>query len=73
MVFSPIIYDYSDEKQKSDLMEVHKNKIQISDEVYIVNKDYVISDDMKNQVDYAQSLRKIITYMEDKNAEGNRE
>ena len=67
MVFTSNVYDYSNlsDEEKEELIEIHKNKIRISDEVYIINKDNKIGEYTQKEIDYARSLKKLITYMED--------
>ena len=67
IVFTSNVYDYSNllDKEKEELIEIHKNKIRISDEIYVINKDNKIGEYTQKEIDYARSLKKLITYMED--------
>lgn len=63
MVFKNIIYPEAMDK----ILDNYKNKIRISDEVYIINKNKEISKEVQEELNYAKSLKKLITYMEDIN------
>ena len=68
IVLSPIeltkrIDDYSKEDIQL-LGKVHKEKIKISDEVFIVNVNGYIGDSTKSEIEYAKSMNKKINYYE---------
>lgn len=67
IVFTSNVYDYSNlsEKEKKELIEIHKNKIRMSDEIYVINKDNIIGEYTQKEIDYARSLKKLIIYMEE--------
>ena len=48
-------------KQKAD--ELHKRKIDIADEVFVINVDGYIGDSTRSEIHYAQGPGKIIKYM----------
>lgn len=52
------------EKQKEMLDELHKRKIELSDEVFIINKDGYIGESTRSEIDYAKSLNIPIIYLE---------
>ena len=52
----------SDLKQKAD--ENHKRKIDIADEVFIINKDGYIGQSTLSEINYAISKQKLISYLE---------
>jgi len=52
----------SDYKMKAD--ELHKRKIDICDEVVVLNVGGYIGDSTRNEIAYAKKLGKIITYLE---------
>ena len=62
MVFTNIIYQVDN----NEVLETYKNKIRISDELYIINRrDKELSKEIQEEIDYARSLKKLITYMEE--------
>lgn len=61
MVFTNIIYQVN----TADIFDIYKNKIRISDEIYIINKDYEITEEIQKEIDYARLLKKLITFMEE--------
>lgn len=61
MVFINIIYQINSE----ELFETYKNKIRISDELYVINKNDEIPEEIQKEVDYARSFKKLVTYMEE--------
>jgi len=52
----------SDYKQKAD--EQHKRKIDICDEVFVINKDGYIGESTRSEIDYAVKIGKPVKYME---------
>ena len=50
---------------KNILDELHFRKIDISDEVFIINKNGYIGDSTKNEIEYAKKIGKPVFYMED--------
>ena len=63
MVFKNIIYPEAMDK----ILDNYKNRIRISDEVFIINKNKEITKEIQEELNYAKSLKKLITYMEDIN------
>ena len=63
MVFKNIIYPEAMDK----ILDNYKNRIRISDEVFIINKNKEIAKEIQEELNYAKSLKKLITYMEDIN------
>lgn len=49
---------------KQMLDEIHKEKIRMSDEIFVINKDHYIGESTKNEIKYAESLGLKVTYME---------
>ena len=43
---------------------IHKKKIEISDEVFIINKNGYIGETTHNEIEYAKSLNKPVFYLE---------
>lgn len=52
---------------KEVLDELHKRKIDICDEVFVVNYQGYIGESTKDEIEYATKLGKPIRYMEEKN------
>ena len=53
-----------DEKTKEMLDEMHKQKIDISDEIYVINVSGYIGESTKSEIEYAKSKGKKISYLE---------
>lgn len=51
-------------EQMNNLKEAHFKRIEMSDEIYIVNKDGYIGDSTKLEIEYATKLNKVIRYYE---------
>lgn len=49
---------------KQMLDEIHKEKIRMSDEIFVINKDHYIGESTRNEIKYAESLGLKVTYME---------
>ncbi len=49
--------------QKGFLDELHKRKIDLADEVYVINVGGYIGDSTRSEIDYARVLHKPITYL----------
>lgn len=52
----------SDYKIKAD--ELHKRKIDICDEVHVLNVDGYIGESTRSEIDYAELIGKPVTYLE---------
>ena len=55
------------DEQKQMLIEMQYRKIDISDEIYVINKYGYIGSDTMKEIEYAKSRHRIIRYMEDNN------
>ena len=53
-----------DEKMKKMLDEMHKQKIDMSDEIYIINLGGYIGESTKTEIEYAKTKGKNISYLE---------
>ena len=53
------------EKQKIELDKIHKDKIRISDAIYVINKDNYIGESTKSEIEFAKEHNKTIFYMEE--------
>lgn len=49
---------------KNELDELHLKKIEMSDMIFVINKDGYIGDSTRREIDYATLLKKPIIYME---------
>lgn len=52
------------EGTKDMLDRMHKRKIDLSDSIYVINKNGYIGESTTNEINYAKSLNKNIYYME---------
>ena len=48
---------------KSMLDDMHKRKIDMADEIYVINKDGYIGSSTKNEIEYAAKAGKKISYL----------
>lgn len=64
------VWDGMDEgtltKTKEMLDDMHKRKIDMADEIYVINKGGYIGESTKSEIEYAKAHGKIINYYEDK-------
>lgn len=52
------------EEQLKKLKEVHFKRIELSDLIYVINKDNYIGESTKLEIEYAKKLKKEIIYLE---------
>ena len=69
IVFYPILFSHSENKRYDEetlkmLSEIHKCKIEMSDEIFVINKDGYIGESTKEEIKYAKDLGKRISYLE---------
>ena len=62
--FNNIRKEDIDEKMKKMLDEMHKQKIDMSDEIYIINLGGYIGESTKTEIEYAKTKGKNISYLE---------
>ena len=62
--FNNIKKENIDEKTKKMLDEMHKQKIDMSDEIYVINIGGYIGESTKKEIEYAKSRGKKISYLE---------
>ena len=62
--FNSIKKEDIDEKTKKMLDEMHKQKIDMSDEIYVINVGGYIGESTKSEIEYAKSKGKKISYLE---------
>lgn len=53
-------------KTKEMLDDMHKRKIDMADEIYVINKGGYIGESTRSEIEYAKAHGKIIKYYEDK-------
>ena len=51
-------------KTKEMLDDMHKRKIDMSDEIFVINVNGYIGESTKSEIEYASKLRKKINYLE---------
>lgn len=52
------------EKEKIALDELHKRKIDLADEVFVLNVGGYIGESTRSEIEYAEKLKKTIKYLE---------
>lgn len=68
IVFTPVLFDKAyvlSNKQLLHLKEIHFNKIDKSDIIFILNKNNYIGESTKLEIEYAKKLNKKIVYYTD--------
>lgn len=69
IVLMPGVFAHTDgidinEATKKNLDELHKRKIDLADEIFVINKDGYIGDSTKSEIAYARAHLKPIRFME---------
>ena len=69
IVLMPGVFAHSDgttltDEQKSQLDELHKRKINMSNAVFVINKDGYIGSSTESEIYYARTHSKEIVYLE---------
>lgn len=65
-IFPENIENYNlSESDYEMLKQIHKEKIKLSDAIYVVNVDGYIGNSTKKEIEYASSLNKKIIYLEE--------
>ena len=69
IVFTPIFFDNIKKEEisletKEMLDKMHKQKIDMSDEIYVINLNGYIGESTKSEIEYANSKGKNISYLE---------
>ena len=62
--FNNIKKENIDEKTKKMLDEMHKQKIDMSDEIYVINVGGYIGESTKTEIEYAKTKGKKVSYLE---------
>jgi cell division protein FtsB len=52
------------EQDKEKLDELHKRKIDLADEIYVLNVNGYVGSSTRSEIEYAQKLNKPIRYLE---------
>ena len=64
------VWDGMDEgtlsKTKEMLDDMHKRKIDMADEIFVINVDGYIGDSTRSEIEYAKTHGKVVRYLEDK-------
>lgn len=58
------------EEQKIELDKIHKDKIRMSDVIYVINRDNYIGESTKSEIEFAKELNKTVMYMEEEEKYG---
>lgn len=53
------------EEQVIKLKEAHFKRIDLSDEIFVINVDGYIGESTRSEIEYAQKTGKIVNYLED--------
>lgn len=56
--------DVFSDKEKEMLDDIHKRKIDMADEIFVINKNNYIGSSTKSEIEYAISHNKSVRYME---------
>lgn len=68
IILSPGVFGHAGdtftEDQKEMLDELHKQKIDMSDAIFVINKGGYIGDSTRSEIEYAKKTGKLITYLE---------
>lgn len=69
IILSPGVFGHAGdtftEDQKKMLDELHKRKIDMSDAIFVINKDGYIGDSTRSEIEYAKKTGKLVIYLED--------
>jgi hypothetical protein len=52
------------DEEKAMLDDMHKRKIDMADEIYVINKNGYIGISTKSEIDYANNMGKPVRYLE---------
>lgn len=74
IVLAPCIFHHADNmeltaEQKIRLDNLHKEKINMSDAIFVVNKDGYIGESTYGEIDWAQRMKKEVYFLENPNPE----
>lgn len=60
----PVKETFKTDTQLEKLKQAHFKRIEISDAIYVINKNNYIGDSTKIEIEYAKKLKKEIMYLE---------
>ena len=60
----PVLNNEKTEEQLEELKNEHFKKIELSDAIFVVNKNQYIGESTKLEIEYAMKLKKEIMYLE---------
>ena len=68
IVLMPGVFAHVDDikitnKQKHNLDKLHKKKIDMSDEIFVINVDNYIGESTKSEIEYAKMHNKVVKYL----------
>lgn len=68
IILMPGVFGYkvngNDDKTKQMLIDVHQKRIDMSDEIFVINVGGYIGNDTQTEIKYAQQTGKIVKYLE---------
>lgn len=78
IVLAPFVFHHAEDvelttEQKIRLDNLHKQKINMSDAIFVVNKDGYIGESTYGEIDWAQRMKKEVYFLIDPNGEENKE
>lgn len=78
IILTPFIFHHADEEeltaeQKIRLDNLHKEKINMSDAIFVVNKDGYIGESTYGEIDWAQRMKKEVYFLVNPNPEADGE
>ena len=56
--------EWENDGTKEMLDDMHKRKIDMADEIYVINKNGYIGNSIRSEIEYAKEHGKVINYME---------
>lgn len=68
IVLMPGVFAHVDDikitnEQKHNLDKLHKKKIDMSDEIFVINVDNYIGESTKSEIEYAKMHNKVVKYL----------
>ena len=51
-------------RTKEMLDDMHKRKIDMADEIFVINVNGYIGESTKSEIDYAENIGKVVNYLE---------
>ena len=76
IVLTPVFFDHTKvnftDELKQLLDDMHKRKIDLSDEIFVINKDGYIGQSTKSEIEYAIKTGKKVNYMESETEKQNK-